>query len=168
MRWWMRLIRRERLERDLDAELRFHVDEEAQRLIETGISPALARQRALAAFGGLEPMKEYTRDARRTGWLEDLVKDTRYAGRMMRRHPGFTLAAVLSLAVGIGANTAIFSVADALLLKALPVERPSELTFLNRAGYDDPILRFSYPMYVKFRDGLAEAGIAAMGAITRV
>jgi predicted permease len=113
-------------------------------------------------------MKEYTRDARRTGWLEDLLKDTRYAGRMMRRHPGFTLAAVLSLAVGIGANTAIFSVADALLLRSLPVERPSELTFLNRAGYDEQILRFSYPMYVKFRDGLPEAGIAAMGSIARV
>jgi predicted permease len=168
MRWLMRLIRRERLERDLDAELRFHVEEEVERQVDAGVPAPLARQRALAAFGGLEPMKEYTRDARRTGWLEDLIKDTRYAGRMMRRYPGFTLAAILSLALGIGANTAIFSVADALLLRSLPVTRPSELTFLSRAGYDEQILRFSYPMYLKFRDGVPEAGVAAMGSMSRV
>lgn len=77
-------------------------------------------------------MKEATRDARGTRWLEDLWHDMRDAGRMMRRSPTFTLAAVLSLAIGIGANAAVFSVTDALVVRSLPVVKPGELYFLNR------------------------------------
>ena len=69
MRWWSRLIRRERLEQELDRELRFHVDEEVRRLVDDGMPEGDARQRALASFGGLEPMREYARDARRTAWI---------------------------------------------------------------------------------------------------
>ncbi|OFW11228.1 MAG: hypothetical protein A3H96_25645 [Acidobacteria bacterium RIFCSPLOWO2_02_FULL_67_36] len=164
--WLRRLTGRDRLERDLDRELRFHVDEDTRRLVAAGVSQAEARRRALADFGGLEPMKEATRDARGMRWLEDLWQDARYAGRMMRRSPTFTLAAVLSLAIGIGANAAVFSVTDALVVRSLPVVKPGELYFLNRAGYDEPNLRFSYPNVEHFRGGVPSVSFAAMGSAT--
>jgi predicted permease len=159
-----RLLGRARLERELDAELRYHVDEEAARLVRDGLPAPDARRRALAAFGGLEPIKEQARDARGTRWVEDLLRDLRYALRMMRRQPGFTLAAVVSLALGIGANAAVFSVADALLLRSLPVERPEELSFLNRILPDEQHMRFSYPAYRRIADGAAHGTFAAMSS----
>jgi predicted permease len=98
--------------------------------------------------------------------LHDLWHDLRYAGRMMRRSPAFTVAAVLSLAIGIGANAAIFSVTDALVVRPLPVTKPGELDFLNRAGYDQPNLRFSGPNLEQFRSGVPDASFAAMGSAT--
>src|SRR6476660_761063 len=145
MRWFMRLIRREQLERELETEMQHHVSEEVRRLQAEGVLPAEARRRALATFGGLEPIREQARDARGTRWVDDLIRDVRYAFRMMRRSPVFTAAAVLSLAIGIGANAAIFSLSDALLLRPLDVTLPHELWFLNRAGFAQPNYRFSYP-----------------------
>ena len=113
MGWMSRWFRRERLDQELDRELRFHIDARVQDLIRDGVAPAEARRRALAEFGGLEPIRESARDARGTRWLEDLGADLRYAVRMMRRTPGFALAAILSLGLGIGANAAVFSVLDA-------------------------------------------------------
>src|SRR5215467_7235784 len=127
MGWLRRLLGRERLERELDAELAHHVSEETRRLVAEGETPDEARRQALARFGGLEPIKEQARDARGTRWLEDLSRDVRYAFRMMRRSPAFTIAAILSLAIGIGANAAIFSISDALLMRPLDVPRPNEL-----------------------------------------
>jgi predicted permease len=168
MKWLMRLFGRERLDRELDRELHFHVDEEARRLEASGVVPVEARRGDLAAFGGPEPIREQARDARGTRWLEDLVKDVRYAVRMMRRSPAFTLAAILSLAVGIGANAAVFGIADALLLRTLDVPRPGELYFLNRAGYDAPNLRFSHPVYERLARDVPGATFAAMGANVRM
>ena len=164
MRWWQRLIGRNRLERELDVELKFHVDEEAARLMREGLPAPDARRRALAAFGGLEPIKEQARDARGTRWIEDLLRDIRIALRLMRRQPGFTVAAVVSLALGIGANAAIFSVADALLLRRLPVQRPEELSFLNRIRPDSSHARFSYPFYQRIVTGAGAGRFAAMSA----
>jgi predicted permease len=168
MRWIMRLFRRGRLERELDAELWFHVDEEVRRLEADGLTPDEARRRALAAFGGIEPAKEQARDARGTRWLEDLGRDLRYGLRLMRRSPGFAAAAILSLAVGIGANGTIFGLASALLLRPLDVERPGQLYFLNRAGYDDPNYWFSYPDFGRLRVAVPDVDFAAFGSITRV
>ena len=148
MRWFMRLIRRGRLERELDRELRFHVDTETDRLVEDGIARDEARRRALASFGGLEPIREQARDARGTHWVVQLWQDVRYAIRVLRRSPGFALAAIASLAIGIGANIALFTVADALLLRALPVERPEQLVYLNR-GEDAEL--FSHPAFLAFQ-----------------
>jgi predicted permease len=162
MRWLMRLLRGTRLDRELERELQFHVAEEAARLQADGVPDAEARRRALASFGGLEPMKEYARDARGTRWVRDAGQDLRYAGRVMRRHSAFTIAAVLSLGLAIGANAAIFGVTDALLLKTLPVERPAELVFLNRGGLDTSFPLFSHPLYGRLKDATPTGRAAAM------
>jgi predicted permease len=121
------LMQHSRVEDELDEEMRFHLDERIRELIAGGMSAHDARDAALRAFGGLEQRKEECRDTRRIGLVEDLVKDIAYALRVMRRSPAFTGAAVLSLGIGIGAATAIFSVFDALILRPLPVDRPEQL-----------------------------------------
>lgn len=168
MGWLSRLLGRERLERELDAELAHHVSEEARRLEHEGVAPADARRQALARFGGIEPIKEQARDARGTRWVEDLWRDVRYAFRMMRRSPVFTAAAVISLAVGIGANAAIFSISDALLLRPLDVARPNELWFLNRAGFAQPNYRFSYPGLQRLQKAVPDVRFAASASTSRI
>jgi predicted permease len=168
MGWLSRLLGRERLERELDAELAHHVSEEARRLEREGVAPEDARRQARARFGGIEPIKEQARDARGTRWVEDLSRDVRYAFRMMRRSPVFTAAAVISLAVGIGANAAIFSLSDALLLRPLDVTRPNELWFLNRAGFAQPNYRFSYPGLTHLQQAVPDVQFAASASTSRI
>ena len=164
MRWWMRLIRRDRLERDLDRELAFHVSAEVDRLVAEGADPSEARRQALATFGGLEPIRERARDARGTRWVEQMWQDVRYAVRVLRRSPGFALAAIASLAIGIGANIALFTVADALLLRPLPVERPEQLVYLSRGEGDE---LFSHHAYLRFQRGVPGARFTAGSSTPR-
>ncbi len=168
MSWWTRLFRRDRLDRDLDRELQFHIDSRVQDLVRGGADPAEARRRALAEFGGMTPIRETTREARGLRWLEDLGADVRYAVRMMRRSPGFALAAILSLGLGIGANAAVFSVLDAIVLRQLPVKSPSELVVLSRVGLDEDESRFSWPLYGLLRDATPGRQLAAMTPVTRM
>src|SRR5918996_4844073 len=96
-----------------------------------GMSEQDARFAARRAMGGVEQAKERQRDARSFGWIEDIRRDSRYAVRVLARNPGFTAVAMVTLALGIGANTAIFSLIDALLLRPLPVRAPEELVTLG-------------------------------------
>ena len=125
------IFRSNRVEADLSDELQFHLEERAREFVARGMSERDARNAALRAFGGVEQRKEECRDQRRVGWLEDLGRDLSYAGRMMRRSPGFTAVALISLALGLGANTAIFTAIDAVMLRPLPVPRPEELLSLR-------------------------------------
>ncbi|MGH9161192.1 MAG: ADOP family duplicated permease [Vicinamibacteraceae bacterium] len=139
MTWWARLLRRRELDRRLDAELRDHLERQVADETRAGMSEEEARRRARLAFGGLDQMKEACLDARGTRWLEELVQDLRYGWRVLRQSPAFTLVAVLSLALGIGANTAMFTLVNSLLLRALPVRAPAELALLDGGSWTNPI-----------------------------
>jgi predicted permease len=141
MTWWHRLFRHRTKEAELEKELRFHLDQHTSDLIARGCSPEEAQRQARLALGGPERVKELCRDARGTRWLRDILQDLPYAARILRKNPGFTFVVVLSLAIGIGANTAIFSLLDTLLLKSLPVKQPEQLVFVSglHFAHPDPI-----------------------------
>src|SRR5215510_15982475 len=121
------MTRRRDLEDGLDDEIRFHLEQQIEKNVRAGMTHDEARRRALVRFGGVEQTRERTRDQLGIGLVDALARDVRYGLRSLRRHPAFTAMAVLSLAVGIGANTALFGVVRALIFPRSPLAHPETL-----------------------------------------
>ena len=128
-------------------EIRFHIDARADDLEREGLSRAEAMRRARIEFGTVDAIKDDCRQSRGVRWLDETTNDLRYALRLMAKAPGFTAAAVLSLALGIGANTAIFSLMDAVLLRTIPVESPQDLYFIGHGKGERPGMGSNYPLF---------------------
>jgi predicted permease len=170
--WFVRLVGlfgRDAGDRELAEELESHLQMHIEDNIRAGLSPEEARRQALIKLGGIQQTKEGVRRQRGVPMLEDLWKDLRYGARGMARQPGFTLVAVITLALGIGANTAIFSLINAALLKTLPVKDPQQLVFFMVAGPQGSGTGFSYPLLEQFnRNNHSFTGIIAANTAGRM
>lgn len=142
------LWRRKQVEQDLEDELRYHVEQETENNIRAGMTPDEAKFAAFRLVGPMAIYKEECRDARRSGVVEDAIRDLRYALRMLKRTPLFTAVAMVTLAIGIGANTTVFTFVENFLLRQLPVDHPEQLDSLSWGG----VTNISYPNYTDFRD----------------
>ena len=148
---WDAFFRRNRWERRLDAELRFHLDQQVRDYVANGMSREAAQRRAYREFGGIELAKEECRDQRPFLWLEHAVQDIRYALRLLARNRTFSVAAILSLALGIGATTSVFSVVDRILFRSLPYSDADRLVSIGVGG---PMLPYDFMFgasYLEFR-----------------
>src|SRR5881394_263994 len=140
--------REHELSAELDAHLQLHIDDNMR----AGMIPQEARRQALLKLGGLEQTKEIYRNRRGLPVFETLLQDLRYGLRMLRKNPGFTFIAVLTLALGIAVNTTVFTAFDALFLRPRPVKDPDSLASVFRTTPGEPRGGFSYPDYLYYRD----------------
>ncbi|HKT12860.1 MAG TPA: permease prefix domain 1-containing protein, partial [Terriglobia bacterium] len=142
------LCRKSKLEQKLDEDVRAHLEMLTEENLCKGLDPEEARYAALRQFGNVSSMKEECRETWSIRIIEELVQDVRYGFRQLRRNPGFTAVAILTLALGIGVNTSVFSFLDAVSIRPLPVPEPNLVVVVHRGDSN----RFSYPDYVDYRD----------------
>jgi len=165
MTWLGRLrnhLRGNAVSSEIGKEMQFHLAERTDDLVAAGLSPAAARREARRRFGSLAYQSERTRERDLFGWLDTLTADARYALRSLRSAPAFATVAIFSLALGIGANTAIFSIINAVMLKALPVSHPEELVAVVRSTNGTV---FTNPLWEAIRDRQDMfSGVFAFGA----
>jgi hypothetical protein len=146
------LLRRKSMEAELDEELRTHFEHQVEKFVASGLPRAEAIRNARLEFGGLDQVKEECRDTRGVRFIETTLQDVRYGLRMLRNNPGFTTVAVLTLALGIGANTAIFSLANVFMFRPLPVKDAERLTVVAvKFHADDDPGQLSYLDYLDYR-----------------
>ncbi|MFZ0884031.1 MAG: ABC transporter permease, partial [Candidatus Acidiferrales bacterium] len=150
MSFWRRWTHK-KWEQELDDELRFHVERQTAENITAGLAPDEARRQAVLQLGAAEGVKEDCREQRRGFWLETLWADVRYGLRMLRKAPGFTTIAILTLALGIGANTAIFSVVQGVVLAPLPYREPDRLVMVLESNQRFPEDAISYPNFLDWQ-----------------
>jgi predicted permease len=149
------------VKREIDEELRFHIERRTADNIAAGMTPEEAARQAHKRFGNMQNVREQSRDVRGANFGETVFQDARFGLRMLLKNPGFTTVAVLTLALGIGANTAIFSLIDHVMLRLLPVRNPQELAVLKG--------QFSYPHYQRLRDlNKVFSGIVAKHALPQL
>jgi hypothetical protein len=172
MSWFSRLtnaLRSQNLDRDLSEEMFDHLERRSETLHEQGLAPEEARRKALLRFGNVTQLREQSREARLSTAVETTVQDIRYAWRGLLKSPGFSATAIISLSLAIGANTAIYSIVDAAVLRPLPVPEPERLvTFasptIEAAGSDahGENESFSYPLYLQFREAAGKSAELAL------
>src|SRR5207244_5000260 len=132
MEWWKSLFRKRALDAQLDSELRFHIEELTEANVAAGLTPEEARRRAVLEFGGREQIKEELRDVHRVSIIESMLANLKSAFRLIRKSPSFSMTVIVTLALGIGANSAVFSAIDAILLRPLPFPNGDQLMELRQ------------------------------------
>jgi putative ABC transport system permease protein len=142
------LFRRQQAAAEFDEELRDHLQREIDDNIHAGMPPAQAKLAAQRLVGPISLYKEECRDAHGAGLIESFARDLKYGARMLRRTPLFTAVAMITLAIGIGANTTVFTFVDNILLRSLPIHDPQQVDALNWGGLSN----ISFPNYLDFRD----------------
>src|ERR1039458_2868908 len=154
MSLWDWLFHRRRRDEELDEEVQAHLRMATQERMEQGETAEQARASAVGEFGNVTLVKEVTREMRGLRWLENLLQALRYGARQLRRNPGFTAVAVLTLTLGIGLNSTIFTLFDAVTLRPLPVKDPTTVVNVYQRIQGEPgsYRSFSYPEYVALRD----------------
>ncbi len=148
--WWSALMHRGRFEDEMRAEMQFHLQARIADLVDGGMRPAEAERQARMEFGTVAALQEDCRQSRGLRFIDTTTQDIRYATRLMRKTPGFTAAAIISLALGIGANTAIFTLVDAVIFRTLPFNEPQGLYFLAHGTAENPGTSSNYPLFERF------------------
>ena len=160
------LVRSRQMDREIDDEITSHLAEATEEYVRQGLSPEEARRAAQRSFGGVTQTKEVYRQVRSFMWVDDLTRDLRHAFRTLRRAPAFTAAALLTLALGIGANAAIFSIVNAVLLRPLDYPRPDQLMYVTTQYplIGEGPFQLSAPEYLELRE--VNRSFAAIGAFS--
>ena len=170
MSWWRRQRHRDRAEAELDAEMRDHLERQVADHVRTGLSPREARRRARLEFGGLDQVKEMCRDVRGTRWIEDVLRDLRYAVRRLTRDRSLVALAVSTLGLGIGLNVTIFTMVHAIFVRGLPYDEPERIVKVwSGSDLSSLYQRVSLPDFEDYRrDASSLSGLAAFTVDGRI